>query len=54
MNELKYEILHATRGKVPYIAGADWFSVYKKKNVVSNPTNLEEHKSRVRPRNQGG
>ena len=40
--------------KVPYIAGADpAFCLHTQKAVGSNPTNLEEHKRRVRPRNWG-
>ena len=38
MNELKYEILCATRGKVKYIAGGRLgFPAYTQKNVVSDP-----------------
>ena len=59
-SELKYEILCATREKVPYIAGADLaFCLHKKKcgcqtpHAGSNPTNLEEHKRQVRPPQSG-
>ena len=59
-NELKKEIFLATHGKVPYIAGADpAFCLHTQKkqcqtpHAGSNPTNLEEQKRRVRPRNRG-